>query len=216
MAFDLPPLPYGYDALEPVIDRETMELHHSKHHRAYVDALNKALEGHPDLQGKSIEALLRDLDTVPEAIRQTVRNQGGGHANHQMFWKIIQPGGAKAPAGAIAQAIDEGFGSFDAFKTRFEEAGAKHFGSGWVFLVTHPGGQGLDILTLPNQDSVLPLKRPALLANDVWEHAYYLKHRNRRADYLKGWWEVVNWTTVGARLDAIRSGNEAQLGGPAR
>lgn len=203
---ELPPLPYGYDALEPVIDRETMELHHNRHHRAYVDALNRALQPYPDLQGRGVEALLRDLDAMPAPIRETVRNNGGGHANHQMFWTIMQPGGAKQPSGALLDAIAKSFGSFDGFRQRFEEAGLRHFGSGWVFLVTRPGGRELEILTLPNQDAVPMLKRHALLGNDLWEHAYYLKHRNRRADYLRGWWQVVNWTVVAARLDAAPAG----------
>lgn len=216
MPYDLPPLPYAYSALEPAIDAETMELHHAKHHRAYVDALNKALEPYPDLHGRSIEGLLRDLDAVPEAIRQTVRDQGGGHANHQLFWKVVQPGGAKAPAGTLLAAMDGAFGGFDSFKARFEEAAVRHFGSGWAFLCTGARGEGLEIVTLPNQDSVLGLRKPALLANDLWEHAYYLKHRDRRTDYLRGWWEAVNWTTVGDRLEAVRAGEEQRLGGPAR
>ena len=200
--YELPPLPYAHDALEPEIDRETMQLHHDRHHRAYVDALNRALQPHPDLQGRAIEALLRGLDGVPAPIRETVRNNGGGHANHQMFWTIMQPGGAKQPAGAVLDAINGSFGSFEGFRQRFEEAGLRQFGSGWVFLVTRPGARGLEILALPNQDSPAMQGRHVLLGNDVWEHAYYLKHRNRRADYLRGWWPVVNWTAVGARLDA--------------
>ncbi len=217
MAYDLPPLPYAYAALEPVIDAETMGLHHDRHHRAYVDALNRALEPYPDWQGLAVEQLLQRLDEAPEAIRQMVRNQGGGHANHQLFWKLVQPGGARGPAGALAAEVDRVFGSLDGLKARFDEADAKHFGSGWVFLVTDPRGQGLEVLTLLNQDSVLLLRgRPTLLANDLGEHAYYLKHRNRRADYLRAWWDVVNWSYVGERLDAIRAGNQAALAGPAR
>jgi len=215
MAYDLPPLPYGFDALEPVIDRETMQLHHDKHHQGYVDALNKAIEPYPELQGKTIEALMKDLDTVPEAIRQTVRNQGGGHANHQFFWKVIQPGGATSPEGALAQEIDRVFGDYATFQERFVEAGTKHFGSGWAYLATSPKGEGLEILTLPNQDSVLSIGKPGLLANDLWEHAYYLNYRNRRSEYLRAWFKIVNWTTVGNRLDAIRRGDEKSLGGPA-
>ena len=215
MAYELPPLPYGFDALEPVIDRETMALHHDKHHRAYVDKLNEALAGHPELEGKSIEQLLKEIDAVPEKIRTTVRDQGGGHANHQFFWKVIQPGGAKKPGGALAAELDRVFGSFENFKTKFVEAGTRFFGSGWVFLSTDTKGQGLEIVTLPNQDSVLSLAKPGLLLNDLWEHAYYLKYRNRRAEYLTAWFDVVNWTTIGKRLDAIRSGDEKSLGGPA-
>lgn len=197
---ELPPLPYDYGALEPVIDRETMELHHNRHHRAYVDALNRALQPYPDLQGRSVEALLRDIDTLPAPIRETVRNNGGGHANHSMFWTIMQPGGEKRPSGALLDFINRSFGSFDGFKQRFEEAGSSHFGSGWVFLASRPGGRGLDILTLPNQDAPAMHGRYPLLGNDLWEHAYYLKHRNRKADYLREWWQVVNWTAVDARL----------------
>jgi superoxide dismutase, Fe-Mn family len=215
MVYDLPPLPYRYGALEPVIDAETMRLHHDKHHRAYVDALNNALSGQPELEDKTIEQLLSGLDSIPEAIRTTVRNQGGGHANHQFFWKVIQPGGAKAPSGALAAEIDRVFGSFATFQERFVDADTRHFGSGRVFLSTNPGGQGLEILTLLNQDSVLPLKKPGLMTNDLWEHAYYLKNQNRRAEYLNAWFDIVNWTTIGARLDAIRRGEEKSLGGPA-
>ncbi|GAA0586738.1 superoxide dismutase [Craurococcus roseus] len=218
MPYDLPSLPYGYDALEPVIERETMELHHSKHHRAYVDALNRALEPYPAWQGLTIEQLLSRIEEVPVEIRAAVRNQGGGHANHQLFWKVVRPGGDAAPSGALAAETDRAFGSFEAMKGRFDEAGAWHFGSGWVFLVTDPRGRGLDVVTTPDQDSVLlpPGGRPALLANDLWEHAYYLDHRNRRADYLREWWRVVNWGYVGERLDAIRAGGTGRLAGPAR
>lgn len=216
MAYDLPPLPYAFDALEPVIDRETMALHHDRHHRAYVDALNATLVGHDDLAAKSVEALLKDLDSVPETIREAVRNNGGGHANHQFFWKVIQPGGATEPTGALADEIGRVFGSVETFTERFVEAGTKQFGSGWAFLSTTPRGEGLEILTLPNQDSVLPLGKPGLLANDLWEHAYYLTYRNRRAEYLHDWFRIVNWTTIGERFDAIRRGDEHSLGGPAR
>ena len=209
-------MPYAFDALEPVIDRNTMELHHDHHHRAYVENLNKVLSDQPTLQGQSIEELLKNIDQVPAAIRTEVRNNGGGHANHQFFWKVIQPGGAKAPSGALALSIDQVFGSFGQFKAKFIEAGTKHVGSGWVYLVTDPKGQSLEIMTLPNQDSVLPLGKPGLMTNDLWEHAYYLKYRNRRPEYLDAWFDVVNWTTVGNRLDAIRRGDEKSLGGPAR
>ena len=210
MAYEVPPLPYAYEALEPVIDAETMHLHHDKHHQAYVDALNKTISDQPELQDKTIEDLLRGLDEVPEGIRATVRNNGGGHANHQLFWKVMAPPGqgGDGPEGALAEQIAQDFGSLDAMKARFEEARAKHFGSGWVFLVADPQTKRLEILTLPNQDSVLLVGKPALLANDVWEHAYYLKHRNRKPDYLKAWWGVVNWPYVAERLAGIREGKK--------
>lgn len=204
--YDLPPLPYDHAALEPVIDRETMELHHSKHHKAYVDELNRVLTDQTALQGKSIEELLRNLQAVPDGIRMAVRNNGGGHANHQLFWKIMTPGGSPMPENLKAQ-IDTDFGGLDKFKAAFEEAGLKQFGSGWVFLVFDKKANKLAILTLPNQDSVLFLDdKPAILANDLWEHAYYLKHRNRRADYLKGWWGVTHWQYAGERLQGIKDG----------
>jgi Fe-Mn family superoxide dismutase len=207
----LPPLPYAYDALEPVIDAETMRLHHDKHHQGYVDAVNAALAKHPEWLGKTIEDVLRQLPELPEDIRQTVRNQGGGHANHQFFWKILTPKGPGKPSGDLAAAIDGAFGSFETFKAEFEAAGLRHFGSGWVFLVAHPKENfRLEILTLPNQDSVLELDHPSpgLLACDVWEHAYYLKHRNRRADWLRAWWDVVHWDYVGERLAGIHAGRK--------
>lgn len=213
--FQLAPLPYAYDALEPVISAETMRLHHDKHHQSYVDALNKALEGHPEWHGKTIEQILNHLDEVPEPVRQTVRNQGGGHANHQLFWKIMKPNGGGEPGGDLAEAIRADFGSFHAFQEKFEKAGAAHFGSGWVFLVVDPAQGGkLDILTMPNQDSVLLVTKPALLGNDLWEHAYYLQYQNRRADYLKAWWNVVAWDMVEFRLQAMRAGKSELLGGP--
>lgn len=208
MAYELPPLPYAYDALEPVIDAETMRLHHDRHHRAYIDALNGVIADRPGLQGKTIEDLLRGLDAVPESIRRTVRDQGGGHANHQFFWKIMTPGGSPMPAD-LARRIDTDFGSLGAMKARFEEAGAKHFGSGWVFLVFDVHRGALEILSLPDQDSLLLLDgKPGLLCNDLWEHAYYLKHRDRRPDYLKGWWDVVHWSYVGERLRGIFDGKK--------
>jgi superoxide dismutase, Fe-Mn family len=205
MAHELPPLAYATNALEPIIDDATMKLHHGKHHQAYVDALNKALADHPDLQRKSIEELLRGLDTVPDGIRSQVRNQGGGHANHTLFWKIMTPGGSPMPD-ALRTIIDNQFGSVDAMKAKFEEAGMKHFGSGWVFLIVDPKTAALETVTLPNQDSVHPSGKVALFGNDVWEHAYYLKHQNRRAEYLKAWWGVVNWAHVAERLQGIRDG----------
>jgi len=211
MAYDVPPLPYAYNALEPVIDAETMQLHHDKHHQAYVVAVNKAVADQPQLQDKTIEELLRDLHDVPEGIRTTVRNNGGGHANHQMFWKTMAPpgqGGGGEPDGDLAAQISRDFGSVAAMKQAFEEAGAKHFGSGWVFLVMDPQHKKLEILTLPNQDSVLLIGKPALLANDLWEHAYYLKHRNKKLDYLKSFWGVMNWSYVGERLQGIHEGKK--------
>jgi Fe-Mn family superoxide dismutase len=157
------------------------------------------------------------IEEVPAAIRTKVRNNGGGHANHQLFWKVIRPGGAQRPEGSLAAEIDRAFGSFDRFRERFQQAGEEHFGAGWVWLVTGPRGQGLEIITTPNQDSVLlpSIGKPALLGNDLWEHAFYLKHRNRKAEYLKAWWEVVNWSHVRERLEAIRAGDMGRLAGPA-
>ncbi|MBC8085141.1 MAG: superoxide dismutase [Hymenobacter sp.] len=199
--FAVPPLPYDYNALEPHLDAATMRLHHDKHHQAYVDKLNDALKDYPALQTLSIEDLLRRLDELPEAIRVAVRNQGGGHANHQLFWEIMAPGQAEGrPTGALAAALIDAFGSFEAFQKAFNEAGTKVFGSGWVFLVYSPNAEQLEILTLPNQDSPLSQGKLALLGNDVWEHAYYLRYQNKRADYLAAWWHVVNWDFVAQRL----------------
>ncbi len=215
--FELPPLPYAFDALEPVIDAKTMELHHDKHHATYIKNLNNALKGHPEFEGKTIEQILTRLDAVPEAIRQTIRNNGGGHANHQLFWKLLKPGGVKQAGGEFARALFRDFGSIDAFKTAFQDAGAKHFGSGWVFLVVNPkAGNKLEVITKPNQDSVLGDGLPAVCGNDVWEHAYYLKYQSRRPDYLKAWWDVLNWTVCGERYDTILAGHQEKLGGPAK
>lgn len=194
----LPPLPYDYDALEEVIDAETMKLHHDKHHAAYVNNLNEALEDYPQLRRLSLERLLQNLDRVPAAIRTAVRNNGGGHYNHSMFWQIMSPEGGGQPAGPLAQEIQQTFGSFDAFKKQFNEAGAKRFGSGWVWLVRNQDGK-LAITSTPNQDSPIMVGSYPILGNDVWEHAYYLKYRNRRADYLEAWWRVVNWPEVSRR-----------------
>jgi Fe-Mn family superoxide dismutase len=199
MAHEVPPLPYDYSALEPTIDTQTMHLHHDKHHLAYVTNLNAALEKAPELQGKSAEDLLRDLNSVPEAIRTAVRNNGGGHVNHSMFWKIMGPNAGGDPTGAIADAINSTFGSFAAFKEKFNEAGVKQFGSGWAWLVKGADGK-LSITSSANQDSPISQGHFPILGNDVWEHAYYLKYQNRRADYLKEWWNVVNWTEVNRRL----------------
>jgi superoxide dismutase, Fe-Mn family len=209
--YSLPPLAFDYGALEPVIDTETMRLHHDKHHRAYVDHLNEALAKHPQWLGLTIEDLLKQLSDLPADIRQAVREQGGGHANHQFFWKTLTPKGTDGPTGDLLQSINKSFGSFEQFKTRFEAAGLSHFGSGWAFLVCRPGRDfGLEILTLSNQDSVLSFSDPApgLLACDLWEHAYYLKYNNRRAEWLKAWWGIVDWHYVGTRLAKIREGRD--------
>ncbi|MGI8906959.1 MAG: superoxide dismutase [Candidatus Sumerlaeaceae bacterium] len=199
MAFSLPPLPYAYDALEPHIDKETMTIHHDKHHAAYVNNLNAALEGKADLASKSVEDLVKDLNAVPEASRAPVRNNAGGHLNHTMFWEIMTPGGAKEPAGELASAIGSAFGSFEDFKKQFNEAGVKRFGSGWVWLINKAGK--LEIVSTPNQDNPMMDGQPApILGNDVWEHAYYLKYQNRRPDYLGAWWNVVNWDKVAERF----------------
>jgi len=190
--FELPPLPYGYDTLAPVIDAETMQLHHDKHHQTYVDKLNEALKDQTDLHDKTLTELLSDLSSVPDAARTAVRNHGGGHLNHSMFWEILKFGGEdNKPSGALAEAIDRDFGSFDEFKEKFNDAGAKLFGSGWVFVVADGGT--LKIKPLPNQDNPLLEGQHAVIGNDVWEHAYYVTYRNRRPEYLKAWWKVVNW-----------------------
>ena len=202
MAHELPPLPYAHDALEPHIDTQTMQIHHGKHHAAYVANLNKALESAPDLQGKSAEDLIRNLAAVPEGIRTAVRNNGGGHVNHTLFWSLMAPNAGGAPAGALAEAITAAFGSFDEFKAKFEAAGLGRFGSGWAWLVVK-GGK-LEILSTANQDNPIMDGLTAILGVDVWEHAYYLKYQNRRADYLKAWWNVVNWTAVAKLYEAAK------------
>jgi Fe-Mn family superoxide dismutase len=199
MAFTLPPLPYDYAALEPHIDEQTMRIHHDKHHGTYVTNLNTALEGQAGLQAKSIEALLGDLGSVPESARTAVRNNGGGHYNHTMFWDLMAPGGARQPEGKLADAIKAAFSSFDSFKDQFTKAGLGRFGSGWAWLVRK--GDGLAIESTPNQDNPLMEGRFPIMGCDVWEHAYYLKYQNRRADYLAAWWNVVNWTVVGQRFE---------------
>jgi superoxide dismutase, Fe-Mn family len=203
MAFTLPPLPYEYNALEPHIDEQTMRIHHDKHHQAYVNNLNTALESAPDLQKKSVEELLTSLDSVPESIRMAVRNNGGGHYNHTLFWEIMAPGGSPTPVGALATAIDNTFKGFDAFKEQFNKAGVGRFGSGWAWLTMDKSG-ALAIESTPNQDNPVSAGKIVILGNDVWEHAYYLKYQNRRPDYLAAWWSVVNWTEVGKRYDARR------------
>ena len=199
MAHELPPLPYDYTALEPFIDEKTMHLHHDMHHAAYVKNLNAALEKHPELASKSAEELITNLNAVPEDIRGAVRNNGGGHVNHTMFWQIMGPKKGGNPTGAIADAINKTFGSFDAFKEKFETAGANQFGSGWAWLVKTKSGE-FKVTSTPNQDNPMSNGEFPILGNDVWEHAYYLKYQNRRPDYLKAWWNVVNWDEVNKRL----------------
>ena len=198
MAHTLPPLPYPPDALEPHIDKQTMEIHHGKHHQAYVTNLNAALEKHPELQSKSVEELIRNISSVPEDIRTAVRNNGGGHANHSMFWQIMGPKAGGAPTGAIADAIKASFGSFDAFKEQLAKAGIGRFGSGWAWVI-ETGGK-LTIESTPNQDSPLMEGKKPVFGLDVWEHAYYLKYQNRRPDYITAWWNVVNWAEINKRL----------------
>ena len=201
MAFTLPPLPYDYAALEPDIDEQTMRIHHDKHHGAYVNNLNAALEGQPDLQKLGIEALLKGINSVPEKIRAAVRNNGGGHANHTLFWELMAPGGPSAPEGPLAAAITKTFGGVAEFKEQFAKAGAGRFGSGWAWLVTDGKG-GLAIESTPNQDSPLMEGKTPVIGLDVWEHAYYLKYQNRRADYITAWWNVLNWAEAGKRFAA--------------
>jgi superoxide dismutase, Fe-Mn family len=197
MAFELPPLPYAPDALEPHIDRRTMEIHHGKHHATYVNNLNAALDGHPELKGKSLEELLRGLDSLPSDIQAAVRNNGGGHANHSLFWEIMGPGGGERPSGELAAAIDQAFGSFDAFKSAVADAAAKRFGSGWAWLVVdRDGGPGLQVYSTANQDSPLMSGHTPIFGVDVWEHAYYLNYQNRRPDYVSAFWNVVKWDVV--------------------
>ena len=202
MAFEVPPLPYDYGALEPHIDARTMEIHHTKHHQTYVNNLNAALENQPNLQGKSIEELLRDINSVPENIRTAVRNNGGGHANHTMFWEIMAPNAGGQPSGALAEAINSSFGGFDAFKEQFTKAATTRFGSGWAWLLSN-GGR-LEIISTANQDSPLMEGRVPILGLDVWEHAYYLKYQNRRPEYINAWWNVVNWNAVAERFNRAR------------
>lgn len=195
MAFTLPPLPYSPDALEPHIDKTTMEIHHGKHHATYVTNLNKALESAPDLQNKTVEELLaNNLAIVPENIKTAVRNNGGGHMNHSMFWKLLGPNNGKAPSGDLADAINASFGSFDTFKEKFGTAATGRFGSGWAWLLKD--GRKLDISSSPNQDNPIMEGKTAILGLDVWEHAYYLKYQNRRPEYITAWWNVVNWPEV--------------------
>jgi Fe-Mn family superoxide dismutase len=198
MAHQLPPLPYDFGALEPHIDAQTMQIHHGKHHATYVTNLNNALEKYPDLQSKSVEDLVRDLSKVPEDIRAVVRNNGGGHLNLSMFWQIMGPKGGGAPSGALGDAIKSSFGSFDGFKEQFAKAAVGRFGSGWAWLIS-TGGK-LSIESTPNQDNPIMEGKKAIAGLDVWEHAYYLKYQNRRADYITAWWNVVNWAEIAKRL----------------
>jgi len=203
MPFTVPDLPYPYDALEPHIDKETMMLHHDKHHAAYVTNLNAAIDKHPELASKSAYDLIGDLNAVPEDIRTAVRNNGGGHVNHTMFWSIMGPRAGGDPKGALADAITSTFGNFDAFKNQFNDAGLKQFGSGWAWLVLTNDGK-LQIVSSPNQDNPMSSGSRPVLGNDVWEHAYYLKYQNRRVDYLKAWWSVVNWEAVAKRFEQAK------------
>jgi Fe-Mn family superoxide dismutase len=198
MAHEVPPLPYDYNALEPHIDEQTMRIHHDKHHAAYVNNLNAALEKHPELQNKTVDELLRAINSVPEDIRTAVRNNGGGHSNHTMFWEIMGPSKGGAPTGAIGDAITSSFGSFDSFKEQFAKAAAGRFGSGWAWLID--AGGKLAIESTANQDSPLMEGKKAVLGLDVWEHAYYLKYQNRRPDYVTAWWNVINWDAVNTRF----------------
>ncbi len=200
--FELPNLPYAYDALEPSIDKETMNIHHTKHHNTYVTNLNNAIEGHDNLQNKSIEDLISDLDSVPETIRTAVRNNGGGHANHSLFWTIMSPNGGGEPSGELVNKINEKFGSFDAFKEEFQKAAATRFGSGWAWLIVNNGE--LEIMSTPNQDSPIMEGKAPILGLDVWEHAYYLNYQNRRPDYAKAFWNVVNWDEVTKLYNAAK------------
>lgn len=200
MAFTLPALPYAFAALEPHIDALTMEIHSQRHHKAYVDNLNKALDGHPDLTGKSIEALLREIKSVPETVRQAVINNGGGHHNHSLFWSIMSPNAGGEPTGAIGDAIKASFGDFAAFKAKIKENALGQFGSGWSWLVYNPASSKVEALKKPNQDSPLSDGVFPLLGVDVWEHAYYLKYQNKRADYVEAWWNTVNWKAVEENL----------------
>jgi Fe-Mn family superoxide dismutase len=203
MAYTLPDLSYAYDALEPDIDARTMEIHHSKHHNAYITNVNTALEGHGDLASKDVVDLIADLDSVPETIRTAVRNNGGGHANHSLFWTVIGPGAGGQPGGDLATAIDSDLGGFDSFKEKFSAAGATRFGSGWAWLVAKDGK--LDVLSTPNQDSpVMTGEGTPLLGMDVWEHAYYLNYQNRRPDYIAAFFNVINWEEVARRYGVAK------------
>ncbi|WP_377888478.1 superoxide dismutase [Alkalihalobacillus sp. R86527] len=200
--FELPQLPYDFNALEPHIDEETMKIHHGKHHNAYVTKLNGALEGHENLADKSLEDLLGNLDAVPEGIRTAVRNNGGGHANHTLFWQVLSPNGGGEPSGNLSEAIKKKFGSFESFKDEFASAAAGRFGSGWAWLIVK-GGE-LEITSTPNQDTPVMEGITPILGLDVWEHAYYLKYQNKRPDYISAFWNVVNWDEVAKRYEAAK------------
>lgn len=202
MAFELPQLPYAYDALEPHIDKETMNIHHTKHHNTYVTNLNKALEGNEELLSKSVEEIVANLDAVPEAVRTAVRNNGGGHANHSLFWEILSPNGGGQPTGELADAITSKFGSFDSFKEEFAKAATTRFGSGWAWLAVNNGE--LEVTSTPNQDNPLSEGKTPILGLDVWEHAYYLNYQNRRPEYINSFWNVVNWDEVAKRYNAAK------------
>lgn len=201
--FTLPPLPYAYDALSEYIDAETMTLHHDKHHAGYVKNLNEAIASYPELQGMTVEELLSNLDEIPQDIQTTVRNNGGGHANHTMFWSIMTPDSSGEPTGAIAEAINETFGDFETFKQEFNDAGKSQFGSGWAWLVLDKDGN-LAVTNTANQDSPISNGSYPIMGNDLWEHAYYLKYQNKRADYLDAWWNVVNWDEVNQRFERAK------------
>ena len=203
MAYELPPLPYPYNALEKAIDEQTMRLHHDKHHAAYVNNLNAALEGHAELAAMSAEDLIRNLDRVPESIRTAVRNNGGGHVNHTMFWQIMSPNGGGEPRGPIADVINSTFGDFETFKKRFNEVGVKRFGSGWVWLIRTRDGK-FEVMSTANQDNPMMEGHYPIMGNDVWEHAYYLRYHNRRPEYLEAWWNVVNWDEINRRLEQAK------------
>ncbi|EAG1238234.1 superoxide dismutase [Listeria monocytogenes] len=202
MTYELPKLPYTYDALEPNFDKETMEIHYTKHHNTYVTKLNEAVAGHPELASKSVEELVANLDNVPEDIRGAVRNHGGGHANHTLFWSILSPNGGGAPTGNLKAAIESEFGTFDEFKEKFNAAAAARFGSGWAWLVVNDGK--LEIVSTANQDSPLSDGKTPVLGLDVWEHAYYLKFQNRRPEYIDTFWNVINWDEANKRFDAAK------------
>lgn len=205
MAHELPPLPYDLASLEPHIDAQTLGIHHGKHHQTYVNNLNAALEGHPELQAKSVEQLLAEIADVPETIRQAVINNGGGHANHSLFWESMAPGGGGVPVGDLAKSITRAFGSFDAFKEQLARAGMTRFGSGWAWLSVDAGGK-LQITSTPNAETPLMKGETPILVLDVWEHAYYLKYQNRRADFIAAWWNLVNWEAVAARFATAGGG----------
>lgn len=202
MAFELPQLPYAYDALEPHIDKETMNIHHTKHHNTYVTNLNNALQGNEELLSKSVEEVVANLDAVPEAVRTAVRNNGGGHANHALFWQILSPNGGGAPTGELADVINNKFGSLESFKEEFAKAATTRFGSGWAWLSVSNGE--LEVSSTPNQDSPLMEGKTPILGLDVWEHAYYLNYQNRRPDYISSFWNVVNWDEVSKRYSAAK------------